>query len=127
MNSPDNLKYTKTHEWVLIDGDMATVGLTDYAQSELGDIVFVELAAAGTKVAAEAPFGTIEAVKAVSDLYAPVSGEVTETNSALSTSPDLVNKDCYGKGWMVKMKMSNPAEAGGLLSAADYEKVAGQH
>jgi len=127
MNTPKHLKYTKTHEWLLIEGSMATVGVTDYAQGELGDVVFVELPAVGTKVAANSSFGTIEAVKAVSDLYAPLSGEITDVNTELSSSPDLVNKDCYGKGWMVRIKMSSPGEAATLLSAGDYEAVVGQH
>lgn len=126
MNFPDNLKYTKDHEWLLVDGDAGTVGITDYAQGELGDVVFVELPAAGKSVKAHETFGTIEAVKAVSDLYAPVSGTVIEVNKDLEGSPELVNKDPYGKGWMVKIKITNPAELGDLLSSAAYKELIGK-
>jgi glycine cleavage system H protein len=123
MNFPQDLKYTKTHEWIRIEGGTATVGITDYAQSELGDVVFLELPQAGRVLKQEESFGTIEAVKAVSDIFSPLSGEVTASNSELASSPELVNKDCYGAGWMVKLKLSNPAEAVGLLDAAAYEKL----
>ena len=119
-NVPENLKYTKEHEWALIDGDVVTVGITDHAQSELGDIVFVELPAVGTEVAKDEAFGSIEAVKAVSDLYAPISGEVVEINEVLEDAPETVNEDAYGKGWMLKIKVSEAADLDTLLSSADY-------
>jgi glycine cleavage system H protein len=123
MNFPPDLKYTKTHEWIRIEGDTATLGITDYAQGELGDVVFLELPQAGRVLKPEESFGTIEAVKAVSDLFSPLSGEVTAANAQLSESPELVNKDPYGQGWMVKLKFSNAAEVSGLLDAAAYEKL----
>jgi len=123
MNFPPDLKYTKTHEWIRIEGDTATLGITDYAQGELGDVVFLELPQAGRVLKPEESFGTIEAVKAVSDLFSPLSGEVTAANAQLSGSPELVNKDPYGQGWMVKLKFSNAAELSGLLDAAAYEKL----
>jgi glycine cleavage system H protein len=126
MNFPENLKYTKDHEWVLIEGDTGTVGITDYAQGELGDVVFVELPAAGKTVKQGETFGTIEAVKAVSDLYAPLSGTVTALNADLGSAPETVNKDPYGKGWMVKLKITHSAEAAGLLSAAAYKALIGK-
>jgi glycine cleavage system H protein len=126
MNFPDNLKYTKDHEWIHIDGDTGTIGITDYAQGELGDVVFVELPAIGKVVKVHDSFGTIEAVKAVSDLYAPASGSVVEVNGELEKTPEIVNKDPYGKGWMVKVKLSNPAEVSGLLSAAAYKQLVGK-
>ncbi len=119
-NVPENLKYTKEHEWALIEGDVVTVGITDHAQSELGDIVFVELPAVGTEVVRDEAFGSIEAVKAVSDLYAPISGEVVEVNEALEDAPETVNEDAYGSGWMLKIKVSNAADLDSLLSSADY-------
>lgn len=123
MNFPDNLKYTNDHEWIRVEGDTGWVGITDYAQGELGDVVFVELPAVGTKVAQGKSFGTIEAVKAVSDIYAPVSGEVLEANKDVQASPDAVNKDPYGKGWMIKMRIANPAEVAGLLGVDAYKKI----
>lgn len=123
MNFPDNLKYTNDHEWVRVEGEVGWVGVTDYAQGELGDVVFVELPAPGTKVQQGKSFGTIEAVKAVSDLYAPVSGEVLETNKDLQSGPDAVNKDPYGKGWMIKMRISSAAELGALLDVNAYKKL----
>ena len=126
MNFPENLKYTKDHEWIQIDGETGTVGITDYAQGELGDVVFVELPATGRMLKAHETFGTIEAVKAVSDLYAPVSGEVTEVNPELEKTPEIVNKDPYGKGWMVKIKLTNPAEVTGLLTVAAYKQSVGK-
>lgn len=123
MNFPQDLKYTKTHEWIRLEGGTATVGITDYAQSELGDVVFLELPQNGRALKQEESFGTIEAVKAVSDIYSPLSGEVIASNGDLAGSPELVNKDCYGAGWMVKLKLSNPAETAGLLDAAAYEKL----
>jgi glycine cleavage system H protein len=125
MNVPANLKYTKDHEWVSIDGDIATVGITDFAQSELGDIVFVDINTVGDNVDKEAVFGTVEAVKTVSDLFMPVSGEVLEMNSTVETNPETVNKDPYGAGWMIKVKLSNASEVDSLLSADDYKKIIG--
>lgn len=126
MNFPDNLMYTKDHEWLLVNGDTGTVGITDHAQGELGDVVFVELPAKGKVMKQHDSFGTIEAVKAVSDLYSPTSGTVIEVNGALQGAPELVNKDPYGAGWMVKIKLSNPAEASGLLSSAEYKALIGK-
>lgn len=124
MNIPAELKYTKEHEWVRIEGDTAIVGITDFAQGELGDIVFVELPDLSRTVGAGESFGVCESVKTVSDLYAPVSGEVIEINTGLDDSPELVNKDCYGAGWIIKLKMSDPAEIDALLSANDYKNIA---
>ncbi|MFN5318534.1 MAG: glycine cleavage system protein GcvH [Bacteroidia bacterium] len=124
MNFPDNLLYTKDHEWVLIEGDVATVGITDFAQSELGDIVFVELDTLNETLEREAVFGTVEAVKTVSDLYMPVSGEIIEVNAELDAAPETVNSDPYGAGWMVKVRLSG-SDRTGLLSAADYKALIG--
>jgi glycine cleavage system H protein len=121
MAYPTDRKYTKEHEWIQPNGTTATVGITDHAQESLGDIVFVELPKVGAELTAGKTFGTVESVKAVSDLYAPASGTVTETNGALATSPENVNKDAHGS-WMMKIALKNPAELDGLLSAADYEK-----
>ena len=126
MNFPDTLKYTKDHEWVRIDGSTGTVGITDYAQGELGDVVFVELPAPGRTVRQGESFGTIEAVKAVSDLYAPVSGTITEVNGDLAATPEIVNKDPYGKGWMVKITLSNPADLNALMDSAAYQETVGK-
>ena len=123
MNVPANLKYTKEHEWVRVDGKTATVGITDWAQSELGDIVFVELPEAGTEVAQMDPFGTIEAVKAVSEIFSPVSGKVVETNSALDDDPMIVNRDPYGEGWMIKVQLTDASEVQQLLDANEYKKL----
>jgi len=123
----ENLRYTKEHEWLSIDGQEATVGVTDFAQNELGDIVFVELPAKGTKVMAGAPFGTIEAVKTVAELYAPVSGEIVAVNQKLIEDAALVNTDCYGAGWMIKIRMSDPKDVDQLLSAADYGEMIASH
>jgi glycine cleavage system H protein len=120
MNVPGNLLYTKDHEWLRIEGDMAYVGVTDFAQGELGDVVFIEIETLGETLAKEEVFGTIEAVKTVSDMFMPVAGEIVEVNPALEDSPDVVNKDPYGKGWMVKIKMTNPSETGSLLNAEKY-------
>lgn len=125
MNFPENLKYTKEHEWISVDGAVATVGITDFAQSELGDIVFVEIETKGQTLAKEATFGTVEAVKTVSDLFMPVSGEITEVNPALESNPETVNQDPYNGGWMVKIKLSNPAEINDLLDAAAYKALIG--
>ena len=125
MNFPDNLKYTKDHEWVLVEGEVATIGVTDFAQHELGDIVFVDISTQGDTLNAHDVFGTVEAVKTVSDLYMPISGEITEVNADLEGAPESVNSDPYGSGWMVKVKMSNPSEVNGLMSAADYSAMVG--
>lgn len=125
MNFPENLKYTKDHEWVRVEGEFAFIGITDFAQSELGDIVYVDIETVGDTVEQEQIFGTVEAVKTVSDLFMPLSGEVVEFNKKLDQQPELVNKDPYGEGWMVKVKMSNTAQLTGLLSAADYSATVG--
>lgn len=125
MNFPDNLLYTKDHEWVRIEGENATIGITEFAQSELGDIVFVEVDTVGETIEAEQVFGSVEAVKTVSDLYMPVAGEITEFNNILDGSPETVNSDPYGDGWMIKVKMSSPGDTSGLLSAADYKALIG--
>lgn len=122
-NIPDNLKYTKTHEWVKIEGDIAITGITDFAQQELSDIVFVEINALGREVKAGDAVGTIEAVKAVADLYAPVSGKVIEANEAVSSSPDTVNKDPYGAGWLTRIRFTSPDELSGLLDAGAYAEL----
>lgn len=126
MNFPDNLKYTKDHEWVLVDGNVATIGITDFAQGELGDIVYVEIETIGEVIDQEGVFGTIEAVKTVSDLFMPVSGELIEKNPAIDATPDLVNKDPYGAGWLVKAVMSEPSQIDGLMDAAAYKALIGQ-
>ncbi len=122
MNFPEELKYTKSHEWIKVEGEIATEGISDFAQAELSDIVYLELPEVGTKVEAGKAFGTIEAVKAVSDLVAAVSGEITEVNTSLTDAPETINSDPYGEGWIIKIKMSNPAEAESLMSADEYEK-----
>jgi glycine cleavage system H protein len=126
MKIPENLKYTKDHEWIRVEGDFGWVGVTDYAQGELGDVVFVELPAVGTKLAQGKSFGTIEAVKAVSDLYAPVAGEVVELNKTIQDTPEIVNRDPYGEGWMVKIKIANKADVNALLDTAAYKKLTGK-
>ena len=123
MNFPANLRYTKDHEWVSLEGNVATIGITEYAQGELGDIVYVEVDTIGKSMDAGEVFGTVEAVKTVSDLFLPVSGTITELNAALAGAPELVNKDPYGEGWMVKMTISNPADVEALMDAAAYEAV----
>jgi glycine cleavage system H protein len=123
MNVPVNLLYTKDHEWLRVEGDTGYVGITDFAQGELGDIVFIEIETVGETLVKEDVFGTIEAVKTVSDLFMPVSGEILELNPALEESPDVVNKDPYGKGWMVKLKMNDPSEAGSLLTPEQYKAL----
>ena len=125
MNFPENLRYTKDHEWLNLDGDIATIGITDFAQSELGDIVFVDINAVGKALHAEEIFGTLEAVKTVSDLFLPVAGTVTEVNAKLESNPELVNSDPYGDGWMVKMKVANPGDVAQLMDAAGYQKLVG--
>ncbi|HET6990692.1 MAG TPA: glycine cleavage system protein GcvH [Bacteroidia bacterium] len=126
MNFPDNLKYTKDHEWILVNGTTATVGITDFAQGELGDIVYVEIETAGEKLDREEVFGTIEAVKTVSDLFMPISGEVLEKNPAIDANPESINKDPYGAGWLIKMNVANPDELKHLLDAAAYKALIGQ-
>lgn len=123
MNLPDNLKYTKDHEWVKIDGDVMTIGITDFAQSELGDIVYVDVDTLDETVEANEVFGSVEAVKTVSDLFMPVSGEVTEFNEGLEDAPELVNSDPYGEGWMIKVKASDISQIDNLLDAASYKKL----
>ncbi len=120
---PDNLKYTKEHEWIRIEGDAAVVGITDYAQGELGDIVFVELPQAGSKVEQMKSFGSIEAVKAISDLFSPLSGEITDVNRQLESDASIINSDPYGDGWILKIKYSDPDEFDNLLSNSDYESI----
>ena len=125
MSYPANLRYTKDHEWISLDGNTATIGITDFAQRELGDIVYVEVETIGKHLEAGAVFGTVEAVKTVSDLFLPVSGTIDVLNPALSNSPELINNDPYGEGWMVKMTVDNAVDVDGLLDAAGYEAVAG--
>ena len=127
MKVPPELRYTKEHEWIRVKGTEAEIGITDYAQGELGDVIFVELPQTGSKVAQMKPFGTIDAVKTVSDLFAPVSGEVVAVNDSLQANPALVNQSPYEKGWMVRIKLDNPKEVDALLSAADYQKLLGAH
>jgi len=126
MNIPDNLKYTKEHEWILIEGKIGTIGVTDYAQGELGDVVFVDIDPALAEVKKEDSIGTIEAVKTVSDIYAPYSGKVIQINEALKDSPEDVNSDPYGKGWMIKIEISDASELNDLLDAAAYKALIGQ-
>ena len=123
MNIPVNLRYTKDHEWISLEGNVATIGITDFAQGELGDIVYVDINTIGKALAAEEVFGTVEAVKTVSDLFLPVAGTVTTVNPALDGAPELVNSDPYGEGWMVKVTVTNPADVDGLLDAAGYGKL----
>jgi glycine cleavage system H protein len=125
MNFPAELKYTKDHEWIKVEGNVATVGITEFAQSELGDIVYVDVTSLGKEVAKDEVFGTVEAVKTVSDLFMPVTGTVTEVNPALNNQPDLVNSDPYGEGWMVKITIADVADVDSLLSADDYKTVIG--
>ena len=121
MNFPSNLRYTKDHEWIKLDGNVATIGITDYAQRELGDIVYVEVETVGKSLKAGEIFGTVEAVKTVSDLFLPVDGMITELNAALANSPESVNSDPYGEGWMIKMTVNNPADVEALMDAATYD------
>ncbi|HMU09559.1 MAG TPA: glycine cleavage system protein GcvH [Ferruginibacter sp.] len=123
MNFPENLRYTKDHEWVSLDGNTATIGITDFAQRELGDIVYIDISSKGKPVAAEEVFGTVEAVKTVSDLFSPVAGTITEVNPLLDGKPELVNTDPYGDGWMVKMTVNNPADVEKLMNAEAYAAV----
>ena len=126
MNFPSELKYTKDHEWVKIDGDVAIVGVTDFAQKELGDIVYIEVDTVGETIGAGEVFGTIEAVKTVSDLFSPITGEILELNEALEDAPEKVNEDAYGEGWIVKIKISDASELDALLTAEQYEAEIGQ-
>lgn len=123
MNIPDSLKYSKTHEWVRVEGDEAVVGITDHAQSELGDIVYLQTAEVGSSVSAHSAFGTVESVKTSSELFSPVSGRITVVNTELTTHPEWVNQDPYGKGWMVRIKMSDPREVDELLTAEQYSAL----
>lgn len=125
MNIPSNLKYTKDHEWIIVDGNNATIGITDFAQSELGDIVFIEVETVGKTLKKEEVFGTIEAVKTVSDMFMPITGSVVEKNAALEATPELVNKDPYGEGWIIKAKISDVSELGTLLDANAYKALIG--
>lgn len=125
MNFPDNLRYTKDHEWVRLEGNIATIGITDFAQGELGDIVYVEIETVGKSLDAESVFGTVEAVKTVSDLFLPLSGTINELNPALAGKPELVNNDPYGGGWMIKMTVKNPADVGALMTAEAYQDLVG--
>lgn len=126
MNIPSELKYTKDHEWIRVQGNTATIGITDFAQGELGDIVYLDISTVGKDVNQHEVFGTVEAVKTVSDLYMPVAGKVLEVNPALDGSPEKVNADPYGEGWMVKIQLKNPADANGLLSADQYKELIGK-
>ncbi len=121
-NIPENLRYSKDHEWVSVEGDVATIGITDYAQGSLGDVVYVDFPRVGDKFAAHEAFGSVESVKAVSEIFTPIAGEVTEVNNALNDTPESVNGDPYAAGWMVKLKMDNPGEADALLSGEEYEE-----
>jgi len=125
MNFPENLRYTKDHEWVSIEGNIATVGITDFAQGELGDIVFIDIASMGKPLAAEEVFGTVEAVKTVSDLFLPLAGTVSSVNPALESQPELVNSDPYGEGWMIKMTVDNTSDFDNLLTAEAYTALVG--
>lgn len=125
MNVPSNLKYSNDHEWCRVEGDVAYIGITDFAQSQLGDIVFVDVPTVGETIAAGDVFGTIEAVKTVSDAFSPVSGEIVEFNDAVDADPAVVNKDAYGEGWLIKIKMSNPSEVDALLSDEQYKALIG--
>jgi len=123
MQFPADLRYTKDHEWIKLEGNTATIGITDFAQGELGDIVFIDINTVGTTLVAEAVFGTVEAVKTVSDLFLPIAGTVLEVNPALSAQPELVNTDAYGEGWMIKMTVSNPADVDALLTSEAYAQL----
>jgi glycine cleavage system H protein len=125
MTYPENFKYTKEHEWVLVEGDQGTIGITDHAQNELGDIVFVDLPKVGATVTRGKTFGSVESVKAVSDIYAPVSGEVLAVNETLGSAPEALNSDPHGAAWLIKVRLAQPSEVSELLSAADYQKYTG--
>ncbi len=122
MNIPDNLRYSKDHEWIAVDGDVATIGITDHAQHSLGDVVYIDMPRAGDKFDTHEAFGSVESVKAVSELFTPVGGEIAEVNDGLNDTPEAVNNDPYVAGWMVKVKMANPGEADAMMSAAEYEE-----
>ncbi len=126
MSVPENLQYTSEHEWISVEGDLAKVGITDHAQSELGDVVYIELPDSGTSLKAQASFGTVESVKALSDLYSPIAGEVTLVNEALEDAPELVNDDPYGRGWMIQIRIEDSAELEGLMSAQAYVEYLGE-
>ncbi len=126
MNTPADLKYTKDHEWVRLEGNEAYVGITDFAQGELGDIVYVEIETVGEEIQQGEVFGTVEAVKTVSDLFMPVAGEILELNPALESAPELVNEDPYGKGWMIKIRVNNPSDLEALLEAEAYQELTGE-
>ena len=121
-NIPENLRYSKDHEWVGVDGDIATVGITDYAQHSLGDVVYIDMPRVGDKLSAHEAFGSVESVKAVSEIFMPISGEITEVNDGLNDTPEAVNNDPYDAGWMIKVKMDNPGEADAMLAAVEYEE-----
>lgn len=123
MNFPENLRYTKDHEWISVEGDIATIGITDFAQQELGDIVYIEIETKGKPLAAETVFGTVEAVKTVSDLFLPLAGTITEVNPLLEAEPEKVNSDPYGDGWMIKMKVDNPDDVAKLMDVTAYQKI----
>jgi glycine cleavage system H protein len=125
MNSPDSLRYTKDHEWIKVEGDEAIIGITDFAQRELGDIVYIDVETVGEQLEAGSVFGTVEAVKTVSDLYLPINGTITEVNPKLNTNPELVNSDPYGEGWMVRMKIDNPSDINSLMDKKSYEELVG--
>ncbi|GAB1415417.1 glycine cleavage system protein GcvH [Paludibacter sp.] len=125
MSNPENLKYTKEHEWIRVEGDVAYIGITDYAQNELGEIVFIEIETVGEKLSAGDVFGTIEAVKTVSELFIPVDGKVLEINAALEKAPELVNNDPFGEGWLIKISVDNSSQVAGLLSAEEYNALIG--
>ena len=125
MNFPENFRYTKDHEWVSLEGEVATIGITEFAQHELGDIVYVEIETKGKTLSAETVFGTVEAVKTVSDLFLPVAGTITEVNPALVAKPELVNTDPYGEGWMIRMTVESPSDVARLMDASAYEKMVG--
>src|SRR5688572_1438912 len=121
-NIPENLRYSKDHEWISVDGDVASIGITDYAQHSLGDVVYIDMPRVGDKFAAHEAFGSVESVKAVSEVFTPIAGEVTEVNEGLNDTPEKVNSDPYGDAWFIKVKMNNPLEADGMLSSAEYEE-----
>ena len=121
-NIPENLRYSKDHEWVLVEGDVATIGITDYAQHALGDVVYIDMPRVGDKLNSHESFGSVESVKAVSEIFTPIAGEISEVNDGLNDTPEAVNNDPYAAGWMIKIKMDNPLEADGMLSAAEYEE-----
>lgn len=121
-NIPENLRYSKDHEWIAVDGDTATIGITDYAQHSLGDVVYIDMPRVGDKFESHAAFGSVESVKAVSEIFVPIAGEITEVNDGLNDTPEIVNSDPYSSGWMVKVKMENPLEADALMSSAEYEE-----